>query len=267
MSGVSGVSATSTEVYAIQQDREAFEGVKTVADLQRLTIAFLRGDIAATSYQVGPLRAESAPLVEKLVALNEAGFITTNSQPGGVETVRGQRIQKRMYVEGLLKRRYLSQFLQKLYCRLGSRCFLATLEGERSYEEICDLRAADLYWVNSVIGQGDSGFLHIPEVSGPNQMFQTCEEVYPLLVDEYISVFIMDTRWGYNGTDILDVTTQILKELEEQSIRYQMRTITGAQPQVQVLAQPLAQSQAQPQPSTNTTRRFMVPQYTSLHRV
>lgn len=257
-STMSGVSATSSEVFAIQQDREAFEGAKSIADLKRLTIAFLRGETAATSYHFGPLLAESAPIVEKLVALNEAGFITTGSQPGGVETVQGQRIQKRAYVEGLLKRRYLSQFLQKIYCRLGSRCFVTPLEGDRTYEEICDLRAADLYWVNSVIGQADTGFLHVSEVSGPCQMFQTCDEIYPLLVDDYVSVFILDTRWGYSGSDIFDATVQILRELEEQGMRYNMRMMHQPQPHVAT------------QVATHTAdneRRLMVPQYTGLRRV
>jgi hypothetical protein len=241
-STMSGVSATSSELFEVQQDREAFEGAKSIADLQRLTIAFLKGEASATSYHLGPLLAESAPLVEKLVALNQAGFITTSSQPGGVETVQGRRIQKRTYVEGLIKRRYLSQFLQKLYCRLGTRCFVAPLEGERTYEEICDLRAADLYWVTSVIGQPDTGFLHVSEVSGPCQMFQSCDEIYPLLVDEYVSVFIMDTRWGCSSTDVLDAPLQILRELQEQEMRYNMRLLAA-------------------------DRRLMAPQHTGLRRV
>ncbi len=250
-STMSGVSATSSELFTCQQDREAFEGAKSVEDLQRLTVAFLRGEASATSYHFGPLLAESAPLVEKLVALNEAGFITTSSQPGCIETVQGKRIQKRAYVEGLIKRRYLSQFLQKIYCRLGSRCFVATLEGERTYEEICDLRAANLYWVTSVIGEADTGFLHISEVSGPCQMFQSCDEIYPLLVDEYVSVFIMDTRWGYSGTDILDVSLQIIRELQEQEMRYNMRLLRA--------------NSASNTPTAE--RRLTVPQYTGLRRV
>lgn len=218
-SNVSGVSATSSEIVGVLADKEIFESISTVQDLQQMTIAFLNGDMQATSYHFAPLLKESAPLVDQLIAINEAGFITTGSQPGGVEWVgKGRRIQKRTFVEGILKRRYFSQFLREMYVRLGNNCFISQTDTEMCYEQIQDLQKSDLYWVSRNEGE-QHGFLHIPEVTGPCQMFQTCDEIYPQLVEEYVSVFILDTRWGFPATALLSTIYEVLIQLVQRSIQ------------------------------------------------
>jgi hypothetical protein len=217
-SNTSGVSATSSEVFAIQTSKVAFEGATSVKDIQELTITFLRGESQATAYHFGPLMAESAPIANSLIAMNRLGFITTGSQPGEIARYEGRLLQKRAYVEGILPRKYYPQFVQELYSRMGKSCFLTPLECERTYEDIQELEAADVYWVSRHIGQV-RGILHIPEVTGPCEMFQTCEDVYPQLVDEYISLFIMDTRWGHPAEDLFRTILDILKLLEERTIQ------------------------------------------------
>jgi hypothetical protein len=205
------VSCSSSEIAYIQECKEAFETVRSVQELTEQTIAFLKGETAATSYHFGPLLAESTPLVEKLVQLNRLGLITTGSQPGGEDRYQGARVEKRFFVEGILKRRHLALFLQRMYQRLPSQCFIALPETDFSYEEICELEAADVYWVQR---QGKRrGLLHITELNGPCQMFQTCDEIYAQLVDEYVSVFIMDTRWCHAGTEVLDAAIAVLQDL------------------------------------------------------
>ncbi len=210
----STVSIDSTELSTIQASQAEFEGAKSIEDIQRLTIAFLRGEKTATSYHFGPLLLESTTLVEKLVRLNELGFITTNSQPGGHDSWHGHKIQKRLFVEGILPRRHLNQFLADLYCSAGgTNCFVAILDNEMTYEEIRDLQGRDLYWVSKYARSSpgsNGGFLHITECTQPCQAFQTCAAVYPEIKEEYVSLFIMDRRWGNQSTELLDLLATTL---------------------------------------------------------
>ncbi len=212
-STASGISVSSTELAHIQECKEFFESAKTVNELQQRTIQFLKGDLAATAYHLGPLLAESDPLKEKLIHLNELGFITTSSQPGGRDRIDAQPVEKRFFVEGILERRYIALFLQAMYTHIGNKCFIAFPETERTYQEIQDLQATDLYWVtrNALTQQG---LLHITEAGGPCQAFQTCEEVYPQLADEYVTLFICDTRWGHNSHTVLDTVITVLQHLK-----------------------------------------------------
>jgi hypothetical protein len=218
-SNMSGVSATSSEVAQVQDSRIAYESAESIDDLKRMNIAFLKGELQATAYHFGPLLAESAPLVDKLVALNELDFLTTGSQPGGTFRSQGKVYEQRFYVEGVIPRKYLALFLQRMYTRCSS-VFLCIQEKEFTFEEIQMLQAQDLYWLTKTDG---TGVTHIPEISGPCEMFQTCDEVYPELVDECVTVFLMDTRWSQEGTELLDAAIAVLKELREIPMRLAMQ--------------------------------------------
>lgn len=208
-STVSGVSATSSEVADMQAARVTFETARSIEELRDLTVAFLKGDLTATAYHLGSTVTPPA-FVEGLVTLNHFGFLTTGSQVGGTESYRGSAVLKRFYVEGCLPRRYLATFTRAMYIRFGARCFVVPLEGDRTYEEIQDLRQADVYAVTRV---GNQDIQHIPDVSGPCQMFQTCDEVYPQLVEEYVSLFVLGTDWVASGTEILEGMCEILGAL------------------------------------------------------
>jgi hypothetical protein len=210
-SNMSSVSATSSEIAYVQDCRMEYEAAESLEELKRLNIAFLRGEKAATAYHFGPLMPESAPLKEKLVALNELDFLTTNSQPGCSFHANGKKYEQRFYVEGVLPRKYLAMFLQRMYSKCPT-VFLYILEKEFTYDEVQMLQEKDLYWVTKT---DKIGVTHIPEIAGPCEMFQTCETVFPELVDEYMSILIMDTRWCHEGTEILDTTLSVLQELQD----------------------------------------------------
>ena len=219
-SNMSGVSATSSEVAQVQDSRIAYESAESIDDLKRMNIAFLKGELQATAYHFGPLLAESAPLIDKLVALNELDFLTTGSQPGGTFRSQGTSYMQRFYVEGVIPRKYLALFLRRMYTRCPN-VFLQLLEKEYTHEEIQLLQDQDFYWLTK---RDTLGVTHIPEICGPCEMFQTCDNVYSELVDEYVSILIMDTRWSYSGTELLDAAIAILKELHEIPMHIAMRT-------------------------------------------
>lgn len=96
------------------EDAECFE------DLLALNAAYLRGDLPETPVNFGPLSAESALIIDELVALNAAGIFTTSSQPATQSTTRRQR----GYVDGWW-RGSLAAFVEKIrtvklnYCAVG----------------------------------------------------------------------------------------------------------------------------------------------------
>jgi hypothetical protein len=62
--------------------KSPWETARSLADLAQATVAFLRGDLDQTPIHGGPPNDETDPLVPALVEMNEAGFVTTDSQPG-----------------------------------------------------------------------------------------------------------------------------------------------------------------------------------------
>ena len=203
----SGVSATSSEVAYMQASHNTFEKVKTIQELQDATEAFLRGDLTATAYNFGALPELPSAFLDDLLQLNRLGFIPTGCQVGGTT----KHVEKRFYVEGILPRRIFVQFLRETYLKMGDSCCVVPLERERSYEEIEGLKKANLYWLAK---SGGLGVQHIPEVSGPCQMFQTCDEIFPFLVEEYVSVVVFGTSWEDSGSHILATLCEILARLQ-----------------------------------------------------
>lgn len=211
----STVSMDSSDLRDVQESQTVFEAVESAEELQQRTIDFLQGRLNATSYHFGPLMAESSPLVDVLVRLNTHGFITTNSQPGRRFTDRGAPYGQRCFVEGLLKKRYLSLFVEKLHKATGNTCFIVDTRNERCFEEIKQLEHEDRYWVTRTeIAGTKQGVTHIPDYEGvPCPQFQTCQHIYPLLVDEYVNVFIMDTEW-YRPAFLLEKVEEVLRQLK-----------------------------------------------------
>jgi hypothetical protein len=74
-----------------------WDDARSIDDLARATIAFLRGELNQTPSHGAPPDPETAPLVADLIALNIAGFVTTSSQPGD----RDPRWPQRAYVQGI----------------------------------------------------------------------------------------------------------------------------------------------------------------------
>lgn len=210
----STVSMDSSDLREVQESQTLFEAVETIEDLQQRTIDFLEGRLSATSYHFGPLMAESSPLVDVLVRLNRLGFITTNSQPGRRFTERGAAYGQRCFVEGLLKKRHVSLFMEKLYRATGNTCFILDTRNELCFEEMNQLEYEDRYWVTRTeIAGTRQGITHIPTYEGvPCPQFQTCQHIYPLLAEEYVNVFVMDTEW-YRPAFLLEKMEEVLRAL------------------------------------------------------
>lgn len=72
--------------------------IQSINDMAQHTIRFLRGEIPQSPNHLGPIADETKPYVDALVKINELGFVTTDSQPGG----RGR--SQRSYLTGLCSR-------------------------------------------------------------------------------------------------------------------------------------------------------------------
>ena len=66
-----------------------WKNARSFADLQRLSVAFIRGERAEHFAHSGPLDAESLPLQSFLLSLNLAGFVSECSQPGVAMDAKG----------------------------------------------------------------------------------------------------------------------------------------------------------------------------------
>lgn len=210
----STVSLDSSDVRDIQESQAVFEAVETIHDLQQRNIDFIQGRLSATSYHFGPLMTNSVPLMDLLVSLNRLGFITTSSQPGRHYTDRGISYGQRCFVEGLLKKRYLSLFIEKMYRITGNTCFVVVPYSELTFEEIKHLDQEDRYWVTrSEIAGTKQGITHIPASDElACSQFKTCERIYPLLVDEYVNIFIMDVEW-HRSSFLIEKVEDVLRQL------------------------------------------------------
>jgi hypothetical protein len=67
---------------------------------QQLMRSFFDGELLSTPWHYAPLTEESQPIIPELHAFVDAGFITTNSQPGVDEAVERKPYQQRAWVEG-----------------------------------------------------------------------------------------------------------------------------------------------------------------------
>lgn len=77
--------------------RDPWRDAGTFGALCELNARFIEGEMDSSPTHGGPLDEESGPLVPYLAALNRAGFLTTDSQPG--EDLGHSR--QRAYVDGL----------------------------------------------------------------------------------------------------------------------------------------------------------------------
>ncbi len=64
------------------EDAARWGTARTLGDLGLLTVAWLAGEIAETPTHMGPPMPETKSLIPVLTAVNRAGFVTENSQPG-----------------------------------------------------------------------------------------------------------------------------------------------------------------------------------------
>lgn len=65
-----------------RKDRRRWAAAETLRDLGELTALWLDGEIGETPGYMGPPDPETRPLIDTLAAVNRAGFVTNQSQPG-----------------------------------------------------------------------------------------------------------------------------------------------------------------------------------------
>lgn len=112
---------------------------RTVADLGNLMADWLEGRISKRpGYCGGETDPETRALLPTLIAVNRAGFVTDNSQPGCDEVVQGKRWVQRAAVDGWIGDEALYRRLVTGARRMGltvadGRAVIATEWGGRPH--------------------------------------------------------------------------------------------------------------------------------------
>lgn len=91
----------------IRARREAgrlWRGTADLAELGELTARWLTGELATVPSYYGPPDAETLPIADSLAAINRAGFVTLNSQPGMLpaDDGTGKVWRQRAFVDGFV---------------------------------------------------------------------------------------------------------------------------------------------------------------------
>lgn len=156
--------------------------VRSLDELRDLMVEFIEGKVTETPWHLGPLEPESTEIRDHLREINRHGFVTDNSQPGGIYTEGKQRA----YVSGIVT--------PGMYVRLRE---FAHAEG---------------YVFASNPGQQLAPSETIPVTVGEDGRVWTRQAVgvaFPLndiplprgvrrVVEENVTVSLVDVEWGSN---------------------------------------------------------------------
>lgn len=106
-----------------------WRNARTIADVGQVMAHWLTGEVRGWSGHDDGVDSETLPLLPTLVALNRAGFVTTNSQPGyaGVG-YGGAHWRQKAWVEGVIDAR--SPLLNRVV-RTAQAAGLTVLRGNR----------------------------------------------------------------------------------------------------------------------------------------
>lgn len=83
-----------------RKSRILYKSVTSFQDLIDLNVCFLRGELSWTPYHDGPIFEETLPLLQNLIRINEAGFLSVEGQPGTLTPT----IEQKSYIVGLVPR-------------------------------------------------------------------------------------------------------------------------------------------------------------------
>ena len=95
---------------------DPYQNVRTYRDLIRANIAFLKGKLKRSPYHLGPIDAETLPLMESLVQINKYGFISIEGQPASheieyiPETKKYLEIRQKPYILGFMLKTKVANF-------------------------------------------------------------------------------------------------------------------------------------------------------------
>lgn len=87
-----------------------FNGSHSFDELLEHNICFIKGVYPCAPYHLGAINAETIPIQQDLIALNETGFMTIDSQPAIIASDRMQR----EYVEGYILNTRMHSLLKQL---------------------------------------------------------------------------------------------------------------------------------------------------------
>jgi hypothetical protein len=165
-----------------------FENVKSINELQKLTLDFLQGKIISTNYHYGPLHKESKKIINELIKMNEFGFITVNSQPGEIEETRRQR----GYVCGLIKKNQIDKF-NKLMYEISNNIYIRSTNDDTIINSLLRIGVyPEWYWISE---NSNNKYSH---VSNQEHSFCSFEytDIYDELIENYYEIEIIDLEWG-----------------------------------------------------------------------
>lgn len=92
-----------TRFRKIRADRRLWAAAESFPELGQLMALYLEGELIVwPGYRPGSPDEETKDLISVLAMANRAGFVTTDSQPGGDEVIDGVRWQQRAAVTGLV---------------------------------------------------------------------------------------------------------------------------------------------------------------------
>lgn len=165
-----------------------FENVKSVNELQKLTLDFIKGKIIATNYQYGPLYKESQKIINELIKMNEFGFITINSQPGEITENRRQR----GYVCGLIKKNKLDKFIELLY-EISSHIYIRHTHDDSLISSLSRIGTyPEWFWISE---DNNNKYTHVINKTYPFEYF-IHTDIYEELNENYYEIEIIDLEWG-----------------------------------------------------------------------
>lgn len=166
-----------------------FENVKSVNELQKLTLDFIKGKLIATNYHYGPLHIESKKIINELIKMNDLGFITISSQPGEIEyEIRRQR----GYVCGIIKKNQLDKFSKLMY-EIGNNIYIRNTNDETLINSLSRIGAyPEWFWISE---RNNNKYTHVR-----NEEHSFCSFIYTDIYDElfenYYEIEIIDLEWG-----------------------------------------------------------------------
>jgi len=155
-------------------------------------LSYLKGDIELTPWHLAPLMPESKEILTSLEKLNQAGFVTYNSQPGEAYSITRNGRQK-AYVDGLVTSEN-AEHLVEHFSALGQyRIFT---------KPNTDFSPNRPYTYPVTQDSFGRNFTHGPsnKVANAIEFFDSdefLEDAWSLL-SSLVTVNITDTRWGKN---------------------------------------------------------------------
>jgi hypothetical protein len=183
------VNENQDEHGRVMADRTKWETAQNFSDLCSLGAEFLEGKLMFFPGYYGPaVEEETVAIGPYLAALNRAGFLTTDSQPG---LDNGYSSKQRAFVEGLVKNPIFARLIERLaltsdlYVLVSHRGQAA---GLRIPVTIDDFKAFTF--------AGDSWEDMNGEAFGIEGFSEVCSEAALRELKETFYVCIIDLCWG-----------------------------------------------------------------------